>query len=125
MTPPRTIKLTEEQADSLRHMLGINRPDVRSPRPTRDYAAMSHGDQHWTQLEALGLVERYAIDEHYVWLRTTAAGREAAFASHRQIRLSRSARRYARYLDLCDAVPNLTFRDFLTHPQFAQIRRQA
>jgi hypothetical protein len=121
------MKLTEEHEDSLRHMLGINRPEARNPKPHRDYAAVLPGDAHWLELERLGMVERYSARDNtiYHWYRTTPKGREAAFASHRRIRYSRSKRVYCAFLSVSDAVPDLTFRQFLTHPDFAEIRSRA
>lgn len=109
----------------MRHMLGINRPEVRSPRPHRDYAAVNPGDPHWVELERLGMVELYSKRGGYDWYRTTPAGREAAFRSHRRFRSSRGERVYCAYLNVSDVLPGLTFRDFLTHPDFAESRRSA
>ena len=115
--------LTEKQEDLLRHMLGINRPQLRNPEPYRDYAAVNPGDPQWLELERLGLVKLYSTEGNYHWYRTTPAGREAAFASHRRWRWPRSARRYAKFLDIADLDPDLTFRRFLTDPRYAEARR--
>lgn len=115
--------LTEKHEDLLRHMLGINRPELRNPKPYRDYAAVCPGNPEWLELEQLGMVERYSTEGNYHWYRTTAAGREAAFASHRRWRWPRSARRYAQFLKIADLDPDLTFRDFLTETRYAEARR--
>lgn len=117
--------LTERQEDMLRHMLGINHPEHRVPNPYRDYAAVCPGNPAWIELAALGLVEVYASRGGYDWYRTTAEGRAAALASHRNIRWSRDARRYAAFLRIADCMHDLTFREFLTAPEFAEARRSA
>lgn len=117
--------LTERQENHLRHMLGINTPQHRAPKPYRDYAAVVPGDPEWVELERLGMIQRYASRGSYDWYRTTADGRGAAIASHRRIRYSREKRRYLKFLDLSDCLPDLTFREFLTSPAFAAARCSA
>jgi hypothetical protein len=120
--------LTEQQLDMLRHMLGINHPEHRVPRPYRNYAAVEPGDPRFVELEALGMVERYRAaggNTEYDWYRCTEAGQTAALRSHPTIRLSKSKRVYIRFLDLRDAYSYLTFKEFLTLPEFAQARREA
>ena len=38
------MNLTDEQLQTLRHMLGIDKPDEREPEPYRDYYCASRGD---------------------------------------------------------------------------------
>jgi hypothetical protein len=127
--------MTDSQLHTLRHMLGINTPDDRVPRPYRNYAAVNPGDPEFLELERLGMVERYgeacAFGE-YDWYRCTDAGYQAAIASHRKIRNKKSARVYAKFLDVRDALNGLTFREFLTEAagmtqetdEFSRIIRQ-
>jgi hypothetical protein len=121
--------LSEVQLHTLRHMLGINTPNDCVPRPHRNYAAANRGDTEYLELERLGMVERYrsasSLWGDYDFYRCTDAGRQAAIASHRCIRQPRAARVYAKYLDVADALPDLTFREFLTSPEFAESRRSA
>lgn len=125
------MNLTDKHLDTLRHMLGINDPSVGHPKPCRDYAAVNPGDPHFVELEALGAVERYraASQNHpgfpYGYYRCTDAGRAAAMASHKTIRWSKSKRVYSKFLDVRDALNDLTFKDFLTRPEFKQSRESA
>lgn len=79
------MKLTDEQLQILRHMLGIDKPAVRVPDPYRDYYCAMRGDAGLAELEQLGAVRMYRQCEHYDWYTTTAAGRSAAIASHHVI----------------------------------------
>lgn len=116
---------TTEECSVLRHMLGIDRPEERAPVPYRDYYCADPGDQQLAAMAARGLVECYSRRGGYSWYRCTPAGREAALASHRAIRYGKPKRVYLRYLKASDALPDLTFREFLTDPQFAEARRMA
>jgi hypothetical protein len=120
-----SVAYSEEQASILRHMLGIDRPDVRQPDAYRDYYCADPGDGTLLEMERLGLVERYSERGGYVWYRCTASGRAAAWASHKAIMLPKAKRVYLRYLSVSDAFPDLTFKEFLTAAQFAQARREA
>jgi hypothetical protein len=119
------LQLTEEQTRILRHMLGIDKPDERDPKAYRDYYCANPGDPELHALAGLRMVEIYSREGRYEWFRTTAAGRAAAIASHRTILEPKAKRVYSRYLDVKDALGDLTFREFLTHPQFAETRRAA
>ena len=39
------MKLTDDQLDTLRHMLGINTPNDRIPRPYRNYYCADKGEE--------------------------------------------------------------------------------
>lgn len=119
------MKLSREQLQTLRHMLGIDKPDERNPEPCRDYFCASRGDKQLAELARLNAVRLYRQDEHYDWYTTTEFGRAAAIASHRSIRQPKRKRIYARYLSVSDAVPDLTFHEFLTSSEFAKIRASA
>lgn len=119
------MELTDEQLQTLRHMLGIDKPDERAPTPYRDYYCASRGDDDMAELAHIGTVRLYRQCEHYDWYTTTEAGRAAAIASHRKIRLPKSKRIYSKYLDVADAHAGLTFREFLTAPVYAQVRAEA
>lgn len=123
-----TEKLTADQLHTLRHMLGINTPNDRIPRPYRDYAAVNPGDAEFAELERLGAVECYRRSSpgySYDYFRCTPAGRAAAMASHRTIRRTKAQRIYSKFLDVRDALNDLTFKEFLTNPEFAESRRSA
>lgn len=120
--------LSPNQLHTLRHMLGINTPDDRLPKPHRDYAAVTPGDPEFLALEALGAVECYRKAGgafQYDYYRCTDAGRAAAMASHRTIRRTKSQRVYSKFLDVRDAIGDLTFKEFLTQPEFMETRRSA
>jgi len=117
---------TPDQLHTLRHMLGINDPSKRVPRPYRNYAAVNPGDPEFIEMARAGLVEIYRArgsGSEYDYYRCTEMGRLAAMRSFRSIRYSAAKRRYIAYLNVSDAVPDLTFRQFLTHPDFAEARR--
>jgi hypothetical protein len=122
------MKCTEEQLDTLRHMLGINTPFDRVPSPYRDYAAVVVGDARFAEMERLGLVECYRrakTEREYDYFRCTETGRAAAMASHREIRMTKAKRVYWRFLEVSDAIADLTFREFLVAPVYAEVRRDA
>lgn len=121
------MDLNEKQLHTLRHMLGINTPDDRIPKPYRNYAAVSPGDTEFMELDRLGAVEKYRAKggSEYHWYQCTAEGRLEAIKSHRDIRKTRAQRRYSAYLDMTDVYPGLTFKDFLTHPDFSTIKNLA
>ena len=120
--------MTADQLHTLRHMLGINKPYDREPKPYRNYAAVNPGDPEYLELERLGAIEKVSGPSEwseYDYYRCTEAGRAAAIASHRTIRKSRGARVYSCFLSMRDCDPDLTFRDFLTDPYYADVRRAA
>lgn len=122
------LTLTPEQEHILRHMLGIDDPAVRDPKPNRDYYCANPDDHELRELERLGLVKQYqACDtsERYEWFTTTDAGKAAAFASQARTRYPKKKRVYLKFLHISDCCPDLTFREFLTSPHFAEARRSA
>ena len=119
------MNLTDEQLQTLRHMLGIDKPDERAPEPYRDYYCASRGDAELAEMARIGAVRLYRQCEHYDWYCTTDAGRAAAINSHRKIMLPKSKRIYSKYLDIADVHAGLTFREFLTSPDYAEARAAA
>lgn len=117
--------LTEEQLQTLRHTLGIDTPDERAPKAYRNYFCANRGDTDLAERARLGAVRLYRQCDHYDWYTTTGAGRAAARASHRTIRLPKSKRIYSRYLDVADVHAHLTFHEFLTSPTYAETRAAA
>ena len=56
----------------------------------------------------------------------TAAGRDAMIQqSPKKPKVSLGRRRYRAFRDLCEVCPDLTFHEFLTHPNFAESRARA
>ncbi|MCK4817911.1 hypothetical protein KA005_19220 [bacterium] len=115
------MDLNAKQLHTLRHMLGINTPNDRVPKPYRNYAAVISGDPEFIKLERLGAIREYQvrIPTHYAWYECTKEGRAMAMKSHRDIRKTKTQRKYTAYLDMTDVYPDLTFKDFLTHPDFS------
>lgn len=112
------MNLSPEQLRTLRHMLGIDRPDVANPKPYRDYYCANPGDPQLTELARIGAVRLYDTRGGYEWFTCTEAGRAAGIASHKTIRYSRSKLRYSRFLDMKDCYPDLTFLQFLTDRRY-------
>ncbi len=119
------MNLTDEQLRVLRHMLGIDKPYEREPKPYRDYYCANPGDEKLYEMERVGAVRMYAAHSGYEWFTCTDAGRAAALASHKTIRKSKGARLYRRFLELTDCWPEFTFKQFLTDPRLLDTRRQA
>ncbi len=119
------MNLNSEQLQILRHMLGIDVDDTPNPSEYRDYYCANRDDPALWEMANLGAVERYASDRHYDWYRTTDAGKAAARASQRAMLLPKPKRIYLRWLSISDVCPDLTFRDFLTQPGYAETRRAA
>lgn len=121
------MSLTEKQLYTLRHMLGINTPYDRIPKPYRNYACVNPGDPEFVELERLGAIVRYTpkAPTDYWWYTCTDEGKLAAMRSHKTIRKGRKQRVYRMYLHVSDAFPDLTFKEFLTLPDFEDTRRTA
>ncbi|NOT95439.1 MAG: hypothetical protein HOP00_03915 [Nitrospira sp.] len=116
-------ELTVEQLRILRHMLGID--NGRNAVPYRNYYCANPGNPELHELQRLGLVRLYRVRDGYEWFTCTDMGISAARASLKSIRVPLKARRYAAFLDVRDALPDLTFRQFLAAPEFKLIRDAA
>jgi len=122
------MTLSEKQLDTLRHMLGINTPDDRIPKPYRNHYAANPGDVEMAELERLGMVELTAknhLNSGLDFYSCTENGRLEAIRSHRLIRKRKPQRVYSKFLDVSDCFPDLTFKEFLTNPYFKQTRDEA
>lgn len=115
--------LTEDQLRILRHMLGLTHPERGEQVPYRDYYCANPGDVKLLELERLGVVRRYAERDGYWWYCTTEAGKRYAMKSALGRRLPKAKRIYIKFLHLLDCCPDLTFREFLTSPEFSHERR--
>src|SRR4051812_19993243 len=101
------MTLSQAQLRILRHMLGIDDPSLDRPVPYRDYYCANPGDVELHELTRLGAVEMYDTRGGYEWFTCTPAGRTAALVSHKTIRYSAAKRRYIRFLETRDAIPDL------------------
>lgn len=120
------MKVTEDQADTLRHMLGLTDPYAPRATPTRDYYCANPGDPHLAELARIGAVERYAVRDGYEWFKTTEAGRFAAVGDFvRRIQKPRKARVWRMYVRVRDYCSELTFGEFITSPDWADYRNKA
>jgi len=122
MADSQTAELNTYQLHTLRHMLGINTPEDARPKPYRNYYCANPGEREMHELKRLGMIELYDTRGDYEWWRCTEAGRLAAMRSHRTIRLSPAKRRYSRFLSVRECCPDITFREFLTDPRYAEAR---
>jgi hypothetical protein len=111
----------------LRHMLGID--DERVIRdPYRNHYCANEGDERLHSLAARGLVTLVRGPTPMMPYETFAAtdeGRRIALESQKQRALPKRKRVYSRFLDVRDCCPDLTFREFLTSPDYAECRRSA
>lgn len=119
------MDLSEKQLHTLRHMLGINDPCARVPKPYRNYAAVEPGAPEFLELQRIGAVEPYSRSKDYQYYRCTEAGKLAAIKSHKSIRYTKKRRVYHKYLDVADALPDLTFKEFITDERFRTTRAEA
>ena len=121
------MNLTSDQLHTLRHMLGINTPWDKEPKPYRNYAAVNLGDPKYLELERLGAVKnlgKSSISEYDCYV-CTEEGKNAAILSHKTIRYSKSKRRYLAFLKLRDGFSDIDFKQFLSDPYFKEVRETA
>lgn len=119
------MNLNQKQIGMLRHMLGLTDNSKRDPQPYRNYAAVEPGDLCLLQLEKLGMVEKCCTPAAWrglVCYRCTEVGKREAVKDFYRTRYNKSRRRYLRFLSVSGCVPGLTFREFLTKREWAEIR---
>lgn len=112
----------------LLHTLGIDRYDTKDPNAYRDYFAADPSNERLKAMANAGLVRRYREPSEgmpYDLYETTELGKHEAFNYWYRHRKPKKARVYSRFLDCREANADLTFRDFLVEPEYADIRRQA
>ena len=112
------LELNPDQLRVLRHMLGINRPEMFPPIPYRNYYCANPGEDKMLELVRSGAIRQYDARGGYEWYECTEEGRAAGIASHKTIRLSPAQRRYSRFLDARECNPDLTFHKFLTDRRY-------
>jgi hypothetical protein len=122
------VSAPAKHLEILRHMLGVTDTTARDAKPSRDHYAAEPGDPTLASMAEAGLVRLARTKspiagglDIYI---TTDLGRATAMVSARRLRKPRGARVYSRWLDVADVV-NVTFKDFLTRPEWAEVRRNA
>lgn len=122
--------ITPEDERKLRHMLGIDDMSKRDPKPYRNYYCA--GGKDVAALESLrerGLVEKRsnggALSGGDPVYTATEEGIRVAKESQRRGMLSKGKRLYLRFLRASDCCPDLTFKTFLTSPDWAETRKSA
>lgn len=119
------MNLSDDHLKVLRHMLGIDVVDRRAPKEYRNYYCATPGDPLLLELLDAGMVIMYRKCDQYEWFTATEAGKVAARASQQAQLKPKAARVYSRFLSVKECLPDMTFRDFLTNPDFADARREA
>lgn len=104
----------------LHHALGINDPMHPEREPYRNHFVADEGHDDIPALERLesrGLMERSNPPDFCGgWVFTvTEAGKAKALQT--RPRAPQAKRRYHRFLELQDVMPDLTFREFLSMPE--------
>jgi hypothetical protein len=115
--------LTIDAQDTLLHMTGCRAED---PEPRRNRYVGPADSPGLPELVAAGLAEClgvWRLAREHAWRATPAGLAEAErLASSRAPKLTRAQRRYRRWLSLSD-VYDVSFREFLVSPKFADHRR--
>jgi hypothetical protein len=119
------MELSAEQLDILRHMLGINDPWHKQPKPYRNHYCANKGDPALLELHRLRAVRSLGERDDYEYFACTEAGELAAIRSYKTIRYTKSQRVYRKFLDISDCYSDLTFKRFLTDPHFKEARADA
>jgi hypothetical protein len=110
--------MKDEHLKVLRHMLGINDPYMAKPESYRDYYCANIGNKTLHELKKLGMVRLYFTCDKYEWFTTTDLGKSKAIESFWLLQKPKKARRYLCYLKIKEVNSQLTFKDFLTLPEF-------
>lgn len=104
------MSLSTSDIRSLQHALGI----TDGQKEYRNYYAADPYDAKMERLVRLGLMERgRVIAGGLQYFHVTECGRELAYQELDRPKLSRSQKRYLRYLDLRDIYPDMTFEEFI------------
>lgn len=122
MAPP-----TDEQLRKLRHMLGLTDRYKRDPQPYRNHWSADGDSPELEEMVRLGLCERRDRVSFVpgVTYYATEEGKRWAMRSAMERRKPKGARTWATFLRCSDSDPDLTFREFITSPDYAEIRRNA
>jgi hypothetical protein len=111
------------------HALGLDRDDIVEPYRNHFVAGDGHSDMpEILELVAMGMMEEFptpkCFDSKDRLFSVTKTGREWAIINRpRRPARTKSQRRYTTFLEIADAYPSLTFRQFLTDEQFAEARK--
>lgn len=117
--------MTPQELHILLHTIGLDDPYQEKSYRNHFVADDGHSDLPAIQKLCLeGLMEEQRapgfLEAGDRVFRVTDCGRQAAERLRR--RPTRAQRRYHRFLEVADCCPDLTFREFLTLPAFAEAR---
>jgi len=110
--------MKDEQLRILRHMLGLTDLYKAIPEPYRNYYCANPGNEILHELQTLGMVKLYNICDNYEWFTATDLGKSKAIESFWKLQKPKKARRYVCFLRIRDIYNQLTFKEFLTLPEF-------
>lgn len=118
--------ISEDHLGVLRHMLGID--SSRPTEPSRNHYAVCPGspdDTEMREMVKLGLVKYYGKAWEYHFYQATERGTRSAIDSHKKMvrKVPKKRRVYLSWLSTKDAIPNLSFKEFLTNPKYESFRR--
>ena len=110
----------------LHHTLGVSNPNKPEDPPYRNHFVLGDGHSDMTVLSVMverGLMARRcsALPGGDWVFHATDDGVRLALQT--RPRASKRRQRYSRFLVYRDALPDLTFKEFLTSPDFAEARR--
>jgi hypothetical protein len=121
----------KEHLHILQHSLGLD--EYGQGRQYRNHFVTGPGSKDWDACRALTDAGLMTENKGHALLPVgdsvfyvTPAGIDfVATNSPKPPKVSRNRRRYAAFMDLTDCCPDLTFKQFLTDPNFADARRRA
>lgn len=119
----------------LQHTLGFDdygrSKDPGRPDGYRNHFVASEGHHDWPHL--MVLVENQLMEQHgssvitgdSPWFSVTSAGRAyVAQYSPKPPKLTRGQQRYSRFLDLCEIMPDLTFKEFVNERWYLSLEKR-
>ena len=122
---------SKEHLHILHHSLGISEPlEISKQKPPyRNHFVTEPRGKDFEllkDLEKAGLVERqrHSLLRSKQWcFHCTDEGKRLASTTRPTLKLTRDQRRYDNFLEMSDVDQDLTFRKFLTDPQYEEFRR--
>ena len=117
--------LTPEELHVLRHSLGL---DMHGRgRQYRNHYCTGEGSTCWPTIQTLitkGLmVAGHTQSSGNNFFHVTREGKRMAVLGVKPLKIPKARRRYHKWCEVAEVCPDLTFREFLTAPAFAESRR--